>query len=164
MTIEIKNKTNWIITFITSIGLFISLFIILVVIPFTSVQNDYFLTVLHFISSAAPFTGLFIIFLYIWLWNTFGKTILIIESDIITVRYKNKLFTHPKIFSKKEIDHIVSKDFAVEEYKFGVRYHLSWSGSTYSVVIVNRDREIRIVDWITKDMAEEIIHKIKSIW
>ncbi|AZA80757.1 hypothetical protein C1637_11960 [Chryseobacterium lactis] len=164
MTIEIKNKTNWIITFITSMGLLISLFIILVVIPFISAQNTYFLTVLHYIFSVLPFIGFFTVLLYIWLWNTFGKTKLHIKPDTITVQYKNKLFSNPKTYLKKEVEHIEAKDFAVEEYKLGVRYHISWSGSTYSVVLVKTDEETRIVDWITKDKAEEIVDRIKKTW
>nr|WP_315026306.1 hypothetical protein [uncultured Chryseobacterium sp.] len=164
MTIEIKNKTNWIITFLTSIGLLISIGIILIIIPIVSAQETYFLSVLHYIFSALPFTCFFIIILYIWLWNTFGKTILNIEPDLLTVRYKNKLFSKPKTYLKKEINQILAKDFTVEEYKFGVRYHASWSDSNYSIVLINPNGETRIVDWITKDKADEIVDEIKNRW
>ncbi|PTT34375.1 hypothetical protein DBR28_13660, partial [Chryseobacterium sp. HMWF028] len=101
---------------------------------------------------------------YFWLWNTFGKTILTIEPEQITVRYKNKLFTKPKIYLKKEIDQVQVKDFQVEKYKFGTRYHFSLSGSTYSVVLIQSGNETRIVDWITETKASEIADEIKKMW
>lgn len=120
--------------------------------------------ILNYISFVTPFAAFFILFLYIWLWNTFGKTILTVEPEQITVRYKNKLFTSPKTYLKKEIDQIQVKDYQVEKYKFGVRYHFSLSGSTYSVVFIQNGNEIRIIDWITEIKACEIVDEIKEIW
>ncbi|MBV8328026.1 hypothetical protein [Chryseobacterium sp.] len=151
MTISIKNKINWLITIIMGMGLCMTLVIILILIPVAGIQ------------AILPFAAFFILFLYIWLWNTFGKTILTIEPDRILIRYKNKLFTQPRIFLKKEIHSVSAKDFAVEKYKSGVRYNISWSGATYSVVLINNNREeIRIVDWITKDRAEEIVDQMNK--
>ena len=106
----------------------------------------------------------FILFLYIWLWNTFGKTVLTIEPEQITVWYKNKLFTGPKTYLKKEIDQILVKNFEVEKYKLGVRYHFSLSGSTYSVVLIQKGNASRIIDWITENKASEITDEIKKMW
>ncbi|RLJ34077.1 hypothetical protein CLU97_3570 [Chryseobacterium sp. 7] len=122
ITIKIKNKTNWAVTIVLGLGLLMLSFIILIIIPLTSLQEQGFYAVLNFFSSVTPFAAFFILFLYFWLWNTFGKTILIIEPEQITVRYKNKLFTKPKIYLKKEIEQIMVKDFKVEKSKLGVRY------------------------------------------
>ncbi|WP_079243222.1 hypothetical protein [Chryseobacterium indologenes] len=164
VTIEIKNRTNWAVTIILGLGLLILSLIILIIIPLLSIQAEGFFFIVNYISFATPFAAFFILFLYIWLWNTFGKTILIIEPEKITVRHKKKLFTSPQIYLKKEIDQIQVKDFQVEKYKFGVRYHLSMGGSTYSVIFIQNDNEIRVVDWITETKACEITDEIKKMW
>ncbi|MDQ1855643.1 hypothetical protein [Chryseobacterium sp. WLY505] len=163
-TIEIKNRTNWAVAIILGLGLFILSLIILIIIPLFSIQAEGFFFIINYISFATPFAAFFILFLYIWLWNTFGKTIFSIEPEKITVRYKNKLFTSPRIYLKKEIDQILVKDFQVEKYKFGVRYHLSLSGSTYSVVFIQNGNEIRVINWITETKASEITDEIKNMW
>lgn len=163
--IEIKNRPNQAITFVGGIALIILLFAVLVIIPFTSAQNTYFLSALSYVGSAIPFTVFFIFLLRVWLWNTFGKTVLHIESDYMTVQYKNKLFTHPITYLKKEVNDIQKKDLTIEKYnKLGVRFHFSLSISTYSMVIITKDKEIRIVDWITEDKADKIIDTIKKSW
>lgn len=162
--IKIKNKTNWAVTIISGLGLLLLAFIILIIIPLSSLQEESSFFILHYISFATPFTVFFILFLYIWLWNTFGKTILIIEQEQITVRHKNKLFTSLKTYLKKEIDQIQVKNFQVEKYKLGVRYHFSLSGSTYSVIFVHNGNEIRLIDWITETKASEIVNEIKNMW
>lgn len=164
VTIKIKNRTNWIVTIILGLGLFIISLIILIIIPLVSLQAEGVFFILNYISFVTPFAAFFILFLYIWLWNTFGKTILTVEPEQITVRYKNKLFTSPKTYLKKEIDQIQVKDYQVEKYKFGVRYHFSLSGSTYSVIFIQNSNEIRIIDWITEIKACEIVDEIKEIW
>lgn len=163
-TIEIKNRTNWLMTLITSLALVILFFIILVIIPLTSAEKTYLLSTLSYIFTVAPFVAFFILFLYLWLWNTFGKTILKIETDSITVIHKNKLFKAPNTFLKQEIKDIQTIDQRIEKYKFGVRYHFSWTGATYSVVLADKNGEKRIVDWITKEKADEIADKIKKEW
>jgi len=161
--IKIKNKPNWAVTIVLGLGLLMLSFIILIIIPLTSLQEQGFYAVLNFFSSATPFAAFFILLLYFWLWNTFGKTMLTIEPEQITVRYKNKLFTKPRIYLKKEIDQVQVKDFQVEKYKFGTRYHFSLSGSTYSVVLIQSGNETRIVDWITETKAREIADEIKKM-
>ncbi|WP_343659843.1 hypothetical protein [Chryseobacterium sp.] len=161
--IKIKNKTNWILTIILGIGLLVLSCLILVIIPVVSIRAEGFFFILNYISFATPFAAFFIVFLYIWLWNTFGKTILTIDPEKITVQYKNKLFTKQKTYLKEEIDRVQVKDFQVDKYKLGVRYHISLSGSTYSVVLIQKGVETRIVDWITEAKACEIADEIKKI-
>ncbi|WP_374464864.1 hypothetical protein [Chryseobacterium sp.] len=159
--IKIKNKA---VTIILGLGLLLLTFIILIIIPLSSLQGESIFFILNYISFATPFIAFFILFLYIWLWNTFGKTILTIDPEKVTVQYKNKLFTKPKTYLKKETDQILVKDFQVEKYKFGVRYHFSLSGSTYSVVLIQKDIETRMVDWITETKAIVIANEIKNVW
>lgn len=163
--LKIKNSPSWAFTFVGSIALIILLFIILIILPLTSVQNTYFLSALSYICSVVPFAAFFIFLLRIWIWNTLGRTILSIEPDAMTVRYKNKLFIPPITYLKKEIDHIDTKDLTIEKLnKLGFRYHFSLSSATYSVVIIKENKEIRIVDWITEDKANEITGTLKKLW
>lgn len=162
--IKIKNRTNWLITFIIGLALIVCLFIILIIVPLMSAEESYFLSIFSYIIKVIPFAGFFTLLLYFWLWNTFGKTILNIKSDSIIITYKNKLFTKPKTFDKQEIKKIETIDLRMESYKFGVRYHFSWTGATYSVVLADRNKETRIVDWITEKEANEIADKIKKEW
>ncbi|SMO93274.1 hypothetical protein SAMN06265171_11342 [Chryseobacterium rhizoplanae] len=87
-----------------------------------------------------------------------------IDHETLTVQYKNKLFTSPKTYLKEETDRIGTKNFEVERHQLGVRYHFSISGSTYSVILIQKESEIRIVDWITKVKADEIAGELKRIW
>lgn len=163
-TIEIKNRTNWFITFITTLALIIILFIILILIPLLSAEDTYLLSILSYIFKVAPFIAFFVLFLYIWLWNTFGKTIINIKADSLTVIHKNKLFKAPNTFLKQEIKDILTTDQRMEKYQWGVRYHFSWIGATYSVVLVDRNGEQKITNWITKEKADEISDTIKKEW
>lgn len=163
-TIEIKNRTNWVLTIAMSIGLMISFFIILIIILIGLLQSTDVIAVLNVLSMAGVVIGFFILFLYIWLWNTFGKTVFNIETNAITVSYRNKLFSKPKTFLKKEIKDIQAVDYSIESYKYGTRYHFSWTGATYSVVLITRDYEKRIISWITEDKAYEIVDEVKKIW
>lgn len=160
--IEVKSSTNWLITFVMGIGLLICAFIILIILPIATVQENFFLWILQYIITAIPFIGFSTLFLYFRLWNTFGKTVISIEPDGMTLRYKNKLFTKPKTFLKSEIKDIELRDLTIERNQLGTRYHFSLSGKTYSVLLVKKDEDKRIIDWITEDKASEIVDKIKN--
>ncbi|SDJ56644.1 hypothetical protein [Chryseobacterium jejuense] len=162
--IEIKTRTNWLITLIMGLALIVCLFIILILMPLMSIEETYFLSIFSYITKVIPFAAFFTLFLYFWLWNTFGKTVISIKPDSIRVRYKNKLFTSSKTFLKQEIKDIQTIDFRIEKTQLGTRYHFSWVDATYSVVLMNKDGEIRIINWVTKENADEIIGKIKKIW
>ncbi|MBP2616877.1 hypothetical protein [Chryseobacterium jejuense] len=162
--IEIKNRTNWLVTLIMGIALVVCMFIILILMPLMSIEETYFLSIFSYITKVIPFAAFFTLFLYFWLWNTFGKTILSIKPDSISVRYKNKLFTSSKTFLKQEIKDIQTLDFRIEKTQLGTRYHFSWADATYSVVLMNKDGEIRIIDWVTKEKADEIADRIKKVW
>lgn len=164
VTIEIKNRTNWLITFIMGLALIVSTFIILVLIPLMSAKETYFLSIISYLINIIPFVAFFTLFLYFWLWNTFGKTLLIVEQETITVKYKNKLFAGSKIFLKQEIKDIQMMDFKIEKYQFGTRYHFSWVDATYSIVFIFNNDEKRIINWITKEKADEITERIKKVW
>jgi len=162
--IEIKNKTNWLTAFITSIGvIFLSLMGFIIII-LGLLQYDDFFALTSLSSITAIIVCLFIFFLYIWLWNNFGKTVLTIDTETLTIEYKNKLFTSPKTYLKKETDRFETKDFKIERHQLGVRYHFSISGSTYSVILIQKETETRIVNWLTKDKADEIASELKRIW
>ncbi|RXM52561.1 MULTISPECIES: hypothetical protein [unclassified Chryseobacterium] len=162
--IKVKNRINWLVTFITSLALIVFLFIIIILIPLVSVKETYFLSVINYLINVIPFVAFFTLFLYFWLWNTFGKTLLIVEQETITIKYKNKLFVGSKIFLKQEIKDIQTIDFKIEKYQFGTRYHFSWVDATYSVVFINNNGEKRIIDWITKEKADEVTERIKKVW
>lgn len=162
--IKVKNKTDWVLAFFSSVALIVISFIILILIPLMSAEETYFLSALSYISKIIPTSGFFTLFLYLWLWNIFGTTIILIEHDSIILRYKNKLFTKPKTFYKQEIKEIDTIDLRIENYKLGTRYHFSWTEATYSIVLVCKDGNKRIIDWITKEEADKITDKIKKIW
>ncbi len=163
-TIEIKHKTNWLLTVFTSIALIISFLMGLIMIILGLLQYGNFFAIANCFSIAALAICFFIFLLYIWLWNNFGKTILTIDPETVTITYKNKLFTSPKIYLKKETDHIETKDFMIEKNQFGIRYHFSISGSTYSVILLQKNIKIRIINWITQGKADEIASELKKIW
>lgn len=162
--VEIKNKTNWTLSFIGSIALIVMLFLIFILIPLATIQKTYFLSIIFYILGVAPFVMIFILILYLWLWNTFGKTILNIEPEIITVIKKNKLFSKPKFYKKNEIEKVIVKDYSIEQTKYFTRFNVSFSGAINSIVFVKNGQELRIIDWQKRSTANEIVDKINKIW
>ncbi|WP_268849358.1 hypothetical protein [Flavobacterium aestivum] len=161
--ITIKNKPNWIIAIIFPFGLLILIFIMFVLLPFASVQNTYIFSALNYIFSLIPFLGFFIFILYIWLWNTFGKVILEISPEKIKVTNKNKLFNKPKEYLKSEIEKISILDLGIEKTKYYIRINYLFSNSNYSIIIQKGFKNIRIIDWLNNESANNILEKINKI-
>lgn len=160
--IAIKNKPNWIIALTFPFGLLILILIMLVLLPIFSVRNTYLLSALSYVFSLIPFLGFFILFLYIWLWNTFGKVILEISPEKIKVTNKNKLFNKPKEYLKSEIQKISIVDFGVEKTKYYIRLNYLFSNSNYSITIQKGGENIRIVDWLNSERANNILEKLNQ--
>ncbi|KAF2514738.1 hypothetical protein EYY60_03320 [Flavobacterium zhairuonense] len=158
--ITIKNKSNWIITIISSFALLILIFIMLIILPFASIEKTYLLSALSYIFSLIPFLGFFILFLYIWLWNTFGKVILEISPEKIKVTNKHKLFSKPHEYLKSEIEKISILDLGIEKTKYFTRINYLFSNSYYSIVIQKNGKTIRIVDWLNNERANNILQKM----
>lgn len=153
--IKVKNKTNWFLAIFLSVALLILTVIILLILPFVSVRETYILSTLSYITFAVPFLAVYLFFLYFWLWNTFGKTILKFDSEKIIVIRKNKLFSKTKTYDRTEIQKINVEDFRIEKTQFNTRYHI-FSSSTFSIVFIYNNISIRIIDWLTYENAKEI--------
>jgi hypothetical protein len=160
--ITIKNKPNWIIAIMFPFGLLILIFIMLVILPFASVKSTYLFSILSYVFSLIPFLGFFILFLHIWLWNTFGKVILEISAENIRVTNKNKLFDKPKEYLKSEIQKISIVDFGIEKTKYYTRLNYLFSSSNYSIAIQKAGKNIRIVDWLNNERANSILEKLNQ--
>lgn len=162
-TIKVKNKTNWLVTVVFGLGLLLASFIILVFLPFSAFQEgSVLLSLFSYACNTVPFLAFFLLFLYFWLWNTFGKTVLEYDTEKIIVTKKYKLFSKPKTYYRTEIQKIDVEDFTIERTKYNARYHYSWSGSTFSVVFICNNLRVRIVDWITYEKANVIVTEISS--
>jgi predicted membrane protein len=160
--IALKNKPNWIIALTFPFGLLILILIMLVLLPIVSVNNTYLLSALSYVFSLIPFLGFFILFLYIWLWNTFGKVILEISPEKIKATNKNKLFNKPKEYLKSEIEKISIVDFGIEKTKYYIQLNYLFSNSNYSITIQKGRENIRIVDWLSNERANNILEKINQ--
>ncbi|WP_316788843.1 hypothetical protein [Pedobacter frigoris] len=159
--ITIKNKANWVLTLIIPIGLLILLFLIVVLLPLVSVESLTILSILNYLYNAAIPIGFFIFLLYVWLWNTFGKTVFEISSNGLKITTKNKLFSSPRIFLKDEIQKIGILDLGIERTKYYVRLNYLFSNANQSVTITTNQSVIRIVDWLTLEEAENITKKLE---
>ena len=69
------------------------------------------------ISAVIPF-AFFTFLLYVWLWNTFGKTVLEISPNKMCVRQKNKLFSKTKTYLKSEIQQVYILDLSMRGHVF----------------------------------------------
>lgn len=154
-TIKVKNKTNWFLTIFSSIGLLILTFIIVLILPLISIRETYLLSAISYIALVIPFLAFYILFIYIWLWNTFGKTILKFDTEKIILIKKNKLFSKSKTYYRAKIQSINIEDFKIEKTQFNTRYHI-FSNSTFSVTFIYNNLTIRIIDWLTHEKAKEI--------
>lgn len=161
--ITIKNKANWFVTIFLPFGLLILILIMFVILPIASAENTYLLSILHYSILLIPFLGFFILFLNIWLWNTFGKVILEISSEKIKVTNKNRLFSNPKEYQTSEIEKISILNLGIERTKYHVRLNYLFSKSHYSIVIQKSVKTIRIIDWLTVENANKILEKMNKI-
>jgi len=161
-SITVKNKTNWFVTIVFGFGLLLTSFIIFILIPLSVFQEDSALaSIFSYTRILVPFGAFFVLFLYFWLWNTFGKTVLEFDSKKIVVTKKYKLFNTPKIYYRSEIQKIDIEDFRIERTQYNVRYHFSWSDSTFSLIFIHHNLTIRIVDWLTYEKAKEVLNMIQ---
>lgn len=160
--IIIKNKINWLLALIMPIALLILSFLIIVLLPLFSFKSSIVLSILNYLYSSAIPIGLYILFLYIWLWNTFGKTVFEISADCVKITTKNKLFSRPKTFLKSEIQKIGILDLGIQKTKYHVRLNYLLSNANQSITITTNQSEIRIIDWLTLEQAENLIKKLES--
>lgn len=160
--IIVKNRTNWFLALILTISLIILLFMIVVILPLMTIQSTYFLSIACYLYSLILPLSFFIFFLYIWLWNTFGKTVLEIYSDRIVVSTKYKLFNKPKIYLKSEIQKIDILDLSIERTKYNFRLNYLFSNSNQSIVLFMNNETIRIIDWLQLHEAHKILEQIKQ--
>lgn len=158
--IKVNNKTNWFLTLVLGFGLIMISFIILVLLPLAAFQqNSFLLSLFFYFFSTIPFLAFFILFLYIWLWNTFGKTVLEFDNEKIIVIKKFKLFTPVKTYYRKDIK-IGIEDFKIEKTKYFTRNNI-FTSSTFSIVFHQNNRIIRIIDWQSLKRSEEIMKVIQ---
>lgn len=161
--ITIKNKPNWFIAIFLPFGLLILIFIMFVILPIASAEKTYLFSILRYIILLIPFLGFYILFLYIWLWNTFGKVVLEISPEKIKVTNKNRLFNKPKEYQASEIEKINILDLGIEKTKYHVRLNYLFSKAYYSIIIQKDLKTIRIIDWLTIKDANNILEKINKI-
>ena len=130
---------------------------------YSSKKNSFFSIFASFFS-AIPFLAFFTFLLYLWLWNTFGKTVLIIEKEKVTIIKERKLFTKPQVYFKSKVGKVFCKNFKVEKSKYYTRINFSLSGSLNSIIFEINGYENRIIDWLTQSKADEIVDTINKIW
>lgn len=159
--ITIKNKINWLLAWIMPIALLILSFLIFVLLPLFSFKSSIVLSILNYLYSAVIPIGFFVLFLYIWLWSTFGKTVFEIFSDEIKITTKSKLFSRPKVFLKSEIQKIEILDLGIQKTKYYVRLNYLFSNANQSITIATNQSEIRVIDWLTLEQAENLKKKLE---
>ncbi|AOC93497.1 hypothetical protein BB050_00341 [Flavobacterium anhuiense] len=160
--ITIKNKANWFLAIFLPFGLLILIFAMFIFLPIASAQDTYLLSILRYITLLIPFLGFFILFLNIWLWNTFGKVVLEISSEKIKITNKNRLFNKPKEYQVSEIEKISILDLGIEKTKYYVRFNSLFSKSNYSIAFKKGSKTIRIIDWLTIESANNILQRINK--
>lgn len=158
--IIIKNKPHWIIALTFPFVLLVLIMIMLVFLPIFSASNTYLLSIINYIFALIPFLGFFILFLYIWLWNTFGRVIIEICPQKVKVTNKNKLFDKPKEYLRSEIEKISIVNFDIERTRYFIRLNYLFSNSHYSIAIKKGSHIIRIVDWLSNERAKDILKKL----
>lgn len=162
--IEVKNKTNWLLALILPIALLVLLVVIFVVFPLFSLQSSIIPSILNYFRYATIPAVFFILFLYVWLWNTFGKTILEVSPNQIRIRTKNKLFSKSKTYFKSEVQKIGILDLSIQKTKYFIRPNYLFSNTNQSVTITVNHFDIRILDWLTIEEARNIVKKIELIF
>lgn len=101
----------------------------------------------YLISAVIPF-GFFTFLLYVWLWNTFGKTVLEISPNKMCVRQKNKLFSKTKTYLKSEIQEVTILDLSIiEDFCFLVsvywKYNCNIIGLENVLLVLNKSLFIK---------------------
>lgn len=114
--LEYKNPTNWLIAIALPIPLLIFIITTIILLFLVIFSND----ILSKIDSATfllPCLAFVLYFLWIWLWNTFGKTIIIFNNDEISVKKKFNIFYKKKNYLKNSISKVFIQDRSIEKNK-----------------------------------------------
>jgi len=162
-TIEIKNKTNWFAAIVLPFALLILVVIIILILPLFSLRQSLFLSLFAYVGATClPLT--FLTFLLdVWLWNTFGRTVLKISPNELRVRHQFKIFGKPKTYLKSAINDIAILDLSIERTALFTRRNYLFSNANQSIVVItNAGKKDRIIDWLTTDKATELLIKIKT--
>lgn len=138
---------------------------IVLILPLFSLRQSYFLSIFTYLTSICVPLAFLMSLLHVWLWNTFGKTVLEISSTELRVRYKFKLFNKPKTYRKSEIKDIAILDLSIERTSLFTRRNYLFSNANQSIVVITNagSKKDRIIDWLTINKANELLIKIKAI-
>ncbi len=161
--IHVKNKVNWPMALILPIPLIVILLVCLALF-FTGILS---LSLFSMMSSlllfllSAPF---FLLFLYLWLWNTFGETVVTISQTTITLSKRRHLFFKTKAYQISDITSIYSENRDVDLKGFLARNNYIISKELQTVgITLDSSAKITLFTWLSKRKAKEIIVKINDI-
>ncbi|MDQ1162759.1 PIN domain nuclease of toxin-antitoxin system [Chryseobacterium sp. SORGH_AS 447] len=145
---------------ILGFGMLITGSIIFLILPLSiSHENSFWISLFNYFCSVGPFLTFFLLFLHLWLWNTIGRTVLKYDDEKIIVIKKFNLLVATKTYYRTEII-IDIKDFKLEKTRYFTRYHL-FSKSTFSLVFIQNNLILRIINWQSYEKSKEIVDLIK---
>lgn len=169
--IIIKNKVNWLIALVLPVPITVLIVIILIIFPITIISNynsssfsNSLISIINYSVAFFIFPIAFLtVFLYLWLWNTLGKTILAVTKTEIRLSKKSKLFYKTKTYKISEIKKIYIENRDVETNGYSIRLNYLFSKSNQTIAIEYNDSKVRIFGWISKEEANKIIYDINTI-
>jgi hypothetical protein len=160
MELKIPSDKNWFLVTAFTLFILIWLFVEIFIIPgfiFSNIQNG--LTSLLWVCGWTA-CGAFAI--RMWLWHTFGQTILSIQNNTLTIRKQNDIFSKQKHYDLDKIQdlHIQSRD--IERTKYFVRPNHLFTDKTKTIAFIYEHKTTRAIDWLNMTDANYVFSKLTS--
>ncbi|SEG54619.1 hypothetical protein SAMN05421847_2650 [Halpernia humi] len=160
--LEYKNPINWAIAIIFPIPLLIFSIVVITLLLSIIIDKDIFSKTNYF-EFLVVFLAFVVFILWMWLWNTFGKTILIFNSEEVEVKKKFNIFYKKKKYQKKSINKILIRDRNIEKKQYYIRINGLFSDENQCIALkMNDGKIIKIIDWLNNSTAENFKKELQK--
>lgn len=160
-SILIKNRQNYMFTILGFVMMVMNLGMIFIALFASYIQSENLFSFIFNLSFLVPFIIFFLFILYLWVWNTFGKTEIQLTSDSLRIISHNKLFVKPKLIELEKIQKVEYDDLTIERTRFRVSYH-PFSKYNFAVRVHTKTGEFYAVKWINLENAQKLTKLIQS--
>jgi len=158
--ISIPSDKNWFLVIVFTPFILIWLLVEFYVIPnfiFSDLQN---ISTSLFWFLGWTFAGLFAI--RVWLWHVAGRTSLIVNNKLLTIKRRKDIFSRTKQFELSKIKNLHIQNRDIETSRYYIRLNYLYTSKTKSVAFNYDLKVIRAVDWLDESDAAFVITKLNQ--
>ncbi|SDC06022.1 hypothetical protein [Pedobacter soli] len=153
--IIIPSSKNWFFIIIFFVAILVWLVVELIIVPTLIIAN-----LNHFLSFApwlVGWTAIGLFIIKIWVWEAFGKTILLIRENELVIKKKFDFISSTKYFKLIGITDLSILNKDIETTRYFTRPNYLFSSKTKSIILNYGFLKVNVVDWLNQEEAEQII-------